>query len=259
MATRTPDTITLHGTVVWDDWDNASGLRPDSVIVHAQGASSAGAMVPVAAGPDGTWTWEIAGLRKRSGSTDIAYVVSEDTVEGYTTEVTGNAEEGYTITSRLADHSYTFTKGGDGSWTRGSTTTLDFTVEHSRDDETTFGHFTGIQVDGKDVPKDAYEAQAGSVIIKVAPAYLEGLADGSHAIVANFNDGVARSGFTVTTASTPGSDPTNTPGSGSGSTPHVLPNTSDPLFGAVLLFLSSASVVLYLVARRLKMSHVRKR
>lgn len=199
------------------------------------------------------------GLRKRSGGTEIAYAISEIAIEGYTTEVTGNAEEGYTITNRLADHYYTFTKGGDGSWTRESTTTLDFTVKRSRNDETTLSHFTGIQVDGKDVPKDAYEAHAGSVIIKLKPAYLEGLADGSHAIVANFDDGVARSGFTVTAASTPGTDPTDAPGSGSGSTPHVLPNTSDPLFGAALLFLLATGVALHLAARRLKMSHVHKR
>lgn len=207
------------------------------------------------------------GLRKRSGGTEIAYAISEIAIEGYTTEVTGNAEEGYTITNRLADHYYTFTKGGDGSWTRGSTTTLDFTVKRSRNDETTLSHFAGIQVDGKDVPKDAYETQEGSVIIKLKPAYLEGLADGSHAIVANFDDGVARSGFTVTAASTPGTDPTDasgsgsgsSSGSGSGSTPHVLPNTSDPLFGAALLFLLAAGVALHLVARRLKMSHVHKR
>ena len=154
-----------------------------------------------------------------------------------------------------------------GSQCTRPTTTLDFTVKRSRNDETTLSHFAGIQVDDKDVPKDAYETQAGSVVIKLKPAYLETLSDGSHAIVANFNDGVARSGFTITAATTPGTDPTDAPGSGSGSssgsgsgsTPHVLPNTSDPLFGAALLFLSSASVALHLAARRLKMSHVHKR
>ena len=153
-------------------------------------------------------------------------------------------------TNRLVDHSYAFTKGDNGSWTRGSTTTLDFTVNRSPDDGTTFSHFTGIRIDGQDVAKDAYEAQAGSVVIKLKPAYLEKLKDGSHTIVANFNDGSAQARFAIEAGPT---------SNASDSSSRKLPNTSDPLFGAVLLFLPAASVALYLAARRLKMGHVRKR
>ena len=244
VATRMPDTVTVRGTVVWDDWNNADGLRPQSVVVHAQGTGSAGAMVSVTAGPDGTWTWEMDGLQKRSGGTQIAYAISEDAVDNYTTEITGSAEDGYTITNRLADHSYAFAEGGDGSWTRGSKDTLGFTVKRSRNDETTFDHFAGVQVDGKDVPKDAYEAQAGSVVIKLKPAYLEGLSDGSHTIVATFDDGSAQSSFTVRAASVP-----NAPSSPSGSTNRLLPNTSDSLFDSAPLFLLAACAVLCLAIR----------
>ena len=149
-------------------------------------------------------------------------------------------------TNRLVDHSYAFTKGDNGSWTRGSTTTLDFTVNRSPDDGMTFSHFTGIRIDGRDVPKEAYEAQVGSVVIKLKPAYLEKLKDGSHTIVANFNDGSAQARFTIEAA--PAS---NVPDSAN----RKMPNTSDPLFGSAPLFLLAAGAVLCLavaVRRRVK-------
>lgn len=200
----------------------------------------------VSAGEDGSWTWEIGGLRKRSGGTEIAYTVSEDAVKNYATQIAGNSKDGYTITNRLVDHGYAFTKGDNGSWTRGSMTTLDFTVNRSPDDGTAFSHFAGIRIDGRDVPKEAYEAQAGSVVIKLKPAYLEKLKDGSHTIVANFNDGSAQARFAIEAA--PAS---NVPDSAN----RKMPNTSDPLFGSAPLFLLAAGAVLCLavaVRRRVK-------
>lgn len=203
-------------------------------------------MVLVTAGSDGKWSWEIGGLRKRSGGTEIAYVISQDAVNNYTTEITGNSKDGYTITNRLVDHSYAFTKGDNGSWPRGSTTTLDFVVNRSPDDGTTFSHFTGIRIDGRDVPKEAYEAQTGSVVIKLKPTYLEKLKDGSHTIVANFNDGSAQARFAIEAA--PASN-------ASDSSSRRMPNTSDPLLGSASLLLLAAGAALCLavaVRRRVK-------
>ena len=123
--------------------------------------------------------------------------------------------------------------------------TLDFTVKRSPGDETTFSHFAGIQVDGKDVPKDAYEAQTGSVVIKLKPTCLEGLNDGGHTIVANFNDGSAQARFEIEDASA-----SNAPDSPSDSASRRLPNTSDPLFDSAIPFLFAASVALCLAIRR---------
>ena len=56
-------------------------------------------------------------------------------------------------------------------------------------DEETFSHFTGIQVDGKDVDEADYTAESGSVIIKLKPEYLESLSVGEHTITAKVDDG----------------------------------------------------------------------
>lgn len=78
---------------------------------------------------------------------------------------------------------------GDGlQWTKGSSATADFTFKRSVDDGVTFSHFTGIQVDGKDVDAANYTAEPGSVIVKLKPAYLETLAVGEHTLTAMFDD-----------------------------------------------------------------------
>lgn len=78
---------------------------------------------------------------------------------------------------------------GDGlQWTKGSSATADFTFKRSVDDNVAFSHFTGIQVDGKDVDAADYTAEPGSVIVKLKPAYLESLAVGEHTLTAMFDD-----------------------------------------------------------------------
>lgn len=79
---------------------------------------------------------------------------------------------------------------GDGSsWTEGSSDPLTFIFKRSLNDDRTFSHFTGIQVDGKDVAETNYTAESGSVIIKLKPEYLKTLAVGEHTLTTLFNDG----------------------------------------------------------------------
>lgn len=84
---------------------------------------------------------------------------------------------------------YSNTKGNGTQWTKGSTSTADFTFKRSKNDSETFSHFTGIQVDGKDVAASNYTAEAGSVIVKLKSAYLETLSVGEHTLTALFDDG----------------------------------------------------------------------
>ena len=214
LAERTPDTIALHGTIVWDDTDDADGLRPENVIVHVKGSDEREELVVVTPGEDGEWTWELTDLPKRKGGKEIDYVVSVEEIKNYTTTVTGNQNDGYTITNKLADYSYSFTEGDGSSWVRGSNKTLDFTVKRSRSDSSTFSRFKGIQIDGKDVPKNAYEASAGSLILNLKPDYLEKLGDGSHTIEADFDDGAAQAHFTIST--TPEDNSAKSPDTGDG-------------------------------------------
>ena len=98
---------------------------------------------------------------------------------------------------------YRNTEGNGTQWTKGSNKTADFTFKRSENDSEAFSHFTGIQVDGKDVDKANYTADSESVIVKLKPAYLETLSVGEHTLTALFDDGNAASAkFTILAKST---------------------------------------------------------
>ncbi len=79
---------------------------------------------------------------------------------------------------------------GDGNiWYKGSKDTSDYIIKRSLDDNTTITHFTGILVDDEAVAPSNYTKEAGSVIIKLKPEYLETLALGEHTLIAQFDDG----------------------------------------------------------------------
>jgi Bacterial Ig-like domain (group 2)./CotH protein./Listeria-Bacteroides repeat domain (List_Bact_rpt). len=92
---------------------------------------------------------------------------------------------------------YHFTEGNDQIWKKGSGEQAVFVCERSIDDTETFGHFTGIKIDGADADESVYTAEAGSVIIKLKPDYLETLDKGQHRVTAVFDDGTADADFTV--------------------------------------------------------------
>lgn len=104
---------------------------------------------------------------------------------------------------------------GDGTeWTKGSTEGATFVFKCQTNDDQAFGHFTGIEIDGQPVDSSNYTAVSGSVVVTLAPAYLQSLAEGAHNLMANFDDGApAPAMFTVKAASsgtdpvTPGADP----------------------------------------------------
>lgn len=84
---------------------------------------------------------------------------------------------------------YSCTEGSGAKWTKGSKKDASFTFKRSKNDSETFSHFTGIQVDGKDVAFSNYTAKAGSVIVKLKPSYMETLTAGKHTLTARFDDG----------------------------------------------------------------------
>ena len=103
--THAVETTQVGVTKVWDDADNADGLRPDSVKVEllADGAA-AGETVTLNAGNNWTHTWD--NLAKKAGGKDVAYTVREAEVpEGYTSVMTGgmvknNGAFSYTLTNK---------------------------------------------------------------------------------------------------------------------------------------------------------------
>lgn len=95
-----PDTVAISGTKVWDDNDNADGVRPDHIDVVLYGNGSP--MVTTAITPDanGNWKWAFEGMPKNdSNGKPIVYTMAEKPVDGYTSTVSGDAKRGFTITN----------------------------------------------------------------------------------------------------------------------------------------------------------------
>ena len=98
---------------------------------------------------------------------------------------------------------YQATKGG-GTWTKGSGDKLPFTYQRSLQNDLTFSLFTGVLVDGQEVPQGSYDAYSGSVVIELSPNYLETLAVGAHTLQPTFQDGVGDEvSFTIAEAVKP--------------------------------------------------------
>ncbi|WP_300745868.1 Cna B-type domain-containing protein [uncultured Bifidobacterium sp.] len=95
-----PDTVAISGTKVWNDNDNADGVRPDHIDVVLYGNGSP--MVTTAITPDanGNWKWTFEGMPKNdSNGKPIVYTMAEKPVDGYTSSVGGDAKRGFTITN----------------------------------------------------------------------------------------------------------------------------------------------------------------
>ena len=122
---------------------------------------------------------------------------------------------------------FTF-KGDNGQWTRGSSSTLPFTIKHTLTDDpgfdlggnVTYRSFKGIKVDGKSVSEKTdgklnYTYIPGSVKIDLLPDYLKTLSVGDHTLTVEFAGNMsATAKFKVLKES----------GSG-GDTPYIPPKT----------------------------------
>lgn len=84
----TPEKVNVEGTKTWNDANNQDGIRPDAVTVHlwADGKNT-GKTANVTA--DGAWKYSFTDLDKFAAGEEIAYTVTEDAVDGYTTAIDG--------------------------------------------------------------------------------------------------------------------------------------------------------------------------
>lgn len=97
---RAQGQTSVTATKLWDDDNDRDGRRPATVQLqlYANGNPSGSA---VTLGPDSGWTHSWTTLPKAEGGRDIAYSVRELAVPGgYTSEVSGDATRGFTITNR---------------------------------------------------------------------------------------------------------------------------------------------------------------
>lgn len=96
--THTPDQTSVQVTKAWQDANNQDGKRPESVVVHlvADGEDT-GKTVTLTA--ESNWTATFTELPVYANGQKIEYTVVEDTVDGYTSVVTGDATQGFVVTN----------------------------------------------------------------------------------------------------------------------------------------------------------------
>lgn len=90
--------ISVSGRKIWDDADNQDGIRPGAITVNlfADGVKTAAVTVTA----DNGWNYSFPDLPKyNSDGKEIAYTITEDSVSGYTSSVSGDSEKGFTITN----------------------------------------------------------------------------------------------------------------------------------------------------------------
>ena len=112
-----------------------------------------------------------------------------ETEDGEETRTCARCKETETRTIPHLVVEYRNTKGDGSTWEKDSSAALEFVFNRSIEDEKAFAHFTGLQVDGKDLDAANYTAVSGSVVIKLKPEYLGTLSAGKHTITALFDDG----------------------------------------------------------------------
>ncbi len=123
----TPDKTSIYVAKVWNDEQNKDKIRPKSIIVHllADGKDT-GKTVMLNA--DNGWNTSFKDLAAYSEGKMIHYTVSEESVAGYTTEITGDSKKGFVITNT---HTLIDTKKPTNTPTKQTTTTSPKTGDSS--------------------------------------------------------------------------------------------------------------------------------
>ena len=94
---------------------------------------------------------------------------------------------------------YTISANDDTTWAKGSSSTLDFTVNRNVDDSQTYGQFREILVDGSPIASSHYTVTAGSLHVSIKSSYLKTLEEGPHTLTVVFGDATS-SNITFTVA-----------------------------------------------------------
>lgn len=100
VVTNTHDVEKIDITVEkkWEDKDNQDNIRPDSVTVKLF-ANGADTEKTVTLNANNNWAASFEDLDKYAGGKEIKYTVEEAKVNDYTSVVTGNVTDGFTVTN----------------------------------------------------------------------------------------------------------------------------------------------------------------
>ncbi|MBQ7903081.1 MAG: Cna B-type domain-containing protein, partial [Oscillospiraceae bacterium] len=146
---HTPEEITIRGTKTWEDNNNQDGIRPDSITVNllANGTVVDTAEAKASEG----WTYEFTAPKYAAGR-EIAYSVSEETVEGYKPTVNG-----YDITNSHtpATTEATIVKVWDDAENQDGKRPAELKVTLSNGTVVTLNEANGWEATVKDLPKYA--------------------------------------------------------------------------------------------------------
>ena len=77
----------IQGSKTWDDCDNQDGIRPESITVNLYANEELKESKVIT--EDDEWKWSFTNLDKYDGDIKIKYTITENEVEGYTSEVNG--------------------------------------------------------------------------------------------------------------------------------------------------------------------------
>src|SRR5699024_1129576 len=106
----TPGKTSINVLKVREDAENKNGDRPDSITVKLfDDGEATGQEVELNA--DNNWQADFTDLDVNKAGEAIEYTVEEVAVDGYNTEVTGNAKEGFIITNTQKTYAI-----GDYTW-----------------------------------------------------------------------------------------------------------------------------------------------
>ena len=83
------ETTSVRGTKTWNDADNQDGKRPEKITVRLKADGTEVAHKEVTKDGSGNWSYSFENLPKYANGTEIVYTVTEDTVEDYTTVISG--------------------------------------------------------------------------------------------------------------------------------------------------------------------------
>jgi pilin isopeptide linkage protein len=92
-------TINIDVTKIWEDNNDDEKLRPESITVHLLADGEEVDVVEISADEGGNWAYTFEDLPAVKGGKDIEYTITEDEITGYTTDITGDAAEGFVITN----------------------------------------------------------------------------------------------------------------------------------------------------------------
>ena len=141
---------------------------------------------------------------------------------------------------------YSFLAGENGVWA-GENAGLSFRVDSP------FEHLTDVQVDGASVAEKDRDAYSGSTFVVLKADYLKTLSEGEHTLTVVFDDGAAKTHFTIRPAQAAQNVAKNAPQQAGKPAPKGSPKTGDPAPVALLAALTvlfAASLALVLLRRK---------